>query len=48
MLSVCVCVCLFEMLKCFVFLVFLQPRSVGGDYYQYDSTNAVNWQIKGK
>uniref|UniRef100_A0A3B4GK50 HP domain-containing protein n=1 Tax=Pundamilia nyererei TaxID=303518 RepID=A0A3B4GK50_9CICH len=24
------------------------PGSVGGDYYQYDSTNAVNWQIRGK
>ncbi|XP_063343145.1 actin-binding LIM protein 3-like isoform X3 [Pelmatolapia mariae] len=23
-----------------------RPGSVGGDYYQYDSTNAVNWQIR--
>lgn len=28
--------------------MFLQPGSSGADYFQYDSTNAVNWQIKGK
>uniref|UniRef100_A0A3Q3EM95 Actin binding LIM protein family, member 3 n=1 Tax=Labrus bergylta TaxID=56723 RepID=A0A3Q3EM95_9LABR len=28
--------------------VFLQPGSAGADYYQYDSNNAVNWQIRGK
>ena len=31
-----------------VVVVFLQPGSAGGDYYQYDSSNAVNWQIRGK
>uniref|UniRef100_A0A667YM65 Actin binding LIM protein family, member 3 n=1 Tax=Myripristis murdjan TaxID=586833 RepID=A0A667YM65_9TELE len=25
-----------------------RPGSAGTDYYQYDSTNAVNWQIRGK
>uniref|UniRef100_A0A3P9H385 HP domain-containing protein n=1 Tax=Oryzias latipes TaxID=8090 RepID=A0A3P9H385_ORYLA len=24
------------------------PGSAGADYYQYDSSNAVNWQIRGK
>ncbi|XP_034539277.1 actin-binding LIM protein 3-like isoform X3 [Notolabrus celidotus] len=27
-------------------LVSWQPGSAGGDYYQYDSNNAVNWQIR--
>uniref|UniRef100_A0A3B4WQN2 Actin binding LIM protein family, member 3 n=1 Tax=Seriola lalandi dorsalis TaxID=1841481 RepID=A0A3B4WQN2_SERLL len=25
-----------------------RPGSAGADYYQYDSSNAVNWQIRGK
>lgn len=29
-------------------LVFWQPGSASADCYQYDSTNAVNWQIRGK
>lgn len=29
-------------------LVFLQPGSTSADYFQYDSMNAVNWQIKGE
>lgn len=34
---------------CFTGLVvFQQPGSAGADYYQYDSGNAVNWQIRGK
>ncbi|XP_071061579.1 actin-binding LIM protein 3-like isoform X2 [Pseudochaenichthys georgianus] len=28
--------------------VLRQPGSAGADYYQYDSSNAVNWQIRGK
>uniref|UniRef100_A0A3Q2Q3A7 HP domain-containing protein n=1 Tax=Fundulus heteroclitus TaxID=8078 RepID=A0A3Q2Q3A7_FUNHE len=44
------CKSLFQTL-CFVQsapVLFPQPGSASTDYYQYDSSNAVNWQIRGK
>uniref|UniRef100_A0A3P9AU38 HP domain-containing protein n=1 Tax=Maylandia zebra TaxID=106582 RepID=A0A3P9AU38_9CICH len=47
---VCVCTCVYLHLEYASKLInfIYHPGSVGGDYYQYDSTNAVNWQIRGK